>query len=168
MSESFHHPMVPPLFEREEEAIPGPFYVAKDQCIICEFPPSISPRCIRMNDALCNSEKYCHVFKQPETEDQWSVIQKVAQSKAQFDELNMRITAGEKALDNQNLKDGKNGIEMVESFITKATTTCNLIKCFTGGNMSIDQLSKDMDDLMKAYSIHDEGLKTFLKKTKTL
>lgn len=70
MPEEFHHPMVPPLFEREEKAVPGPFYVAKDQCIICEFPPSISPRCIRMNDALCNSEKYCHVFKQPETEEE--------------------------------------------------------------------------------------------------
>jgi len=67
MTERSEQPMVDPLYEREDDAVPGPFYVMKDQCIICDFPPELAPRCIRMKNAQCNADKYCHVYKQPET-----------------------------------------------------------------------------------------------------
>jgi hypothetical protein len=66
--------LVTPLFEREADAVPGPFYVAKDQCIICDLPPELAPKCFRMKHAPNPSDMYCHVYKQPETEAEFEAV----------------------------------------------------------------------------------------------
>ena len=66
--------MVEPLYEREADAVAGPFYVVKDQCIICDFPPELAPKCIKMKDAPCNADKYCHVYRQPETQEEIDTV----------------------------------------------------------------------------------------------
>ena len=66
--------LVAPLYDREADAVPGPFYVVKDQCIICDFPPELAPKCIRMKHAPNPSDMYCHVFKQPQTEAEFETV----------------------------------------------------------------------------------------------
>jgi hypothetical protein len=61
--------MVPPRYERLPEAVPGPFYVCSDQCIICALPPEVAPKSIRFHFTPNGGEcpHYCYVHKQPET-----------------------------------------------------------------------------------------------------
>jgi hypothetical protein len=38
------YPLITPKFEREWDNAPGPFYVVKDQCILCALPPETAPQ----------------------------------------------------------------------------------------------------------------------------
>jgi hypothetical protein len=67
--------MVSPLFEREPENAPGPFYVVKDQCITCSLPVETAPETIRYHETP--SERcpegcadHCYVSRQPETPEE--------------------------------------------------------------------------------------------------
>ena len=62
--------MVEPLYQREDDAVAGPFYVIKDQCIICDLPPTVASKCIRMKSGVEDCEKYCFVHKQPVSEEE--------------------------------------------------------------------------------------------------
>jgi len=67
-------PTVEPLFERYPDSAPGPFYVIKDQCVICALPPQTAPESItwsaetmRCSDgSVCPT--HCRVERQPETD----------------------------------------------------------------------------------------------------
>ena len=61
--------MVEPLHARAPEAVPGPFYVQSDQCIICALPPETAPNNIQFlpNAADERCPHCCYVHKQPET-----------------------------------------------------------------------------------------------------
>jgi hypothetical protein len=67
-----HASMVEPLHARAPEAVPGPFYVQSDQCIICALPPETAPNNIQFlpNAADDRCPHYCYVHKQPETVDE--------------------------------------------------------------------------------------------------
>ena len=75
-----NYPNVTPKFERETKAVKGPFYVRKGACIICDLPPQTTPRCIKMKEAKCNTEKYCHVYKQPETVEELDLMIEAAEN----------------------------------------------------------------------------------------
>lgn len=62
--------MVEPLYPRQSDAVPGPFYVAKDECIICDYPPTLAPKCVKMKQAECPTDMYCHVYRQPTTQEE--------------------------------------------------------------------------------------------------
>ena len=68
-------PLVKPKFEREADNAPGPFYVAKDQCIICGLPPDVAPQNItwdaQFRGAGCTGcPNHCRVERQPETAEE--------------------------------------------------------------------------------------------------
>lgn len=66
--------MVKPLFEREPDSVPGPFYVKKGTCMLCALPPETAPinitwsketfRCSNGDDC----PTHCRIERQPETE----------------------------------------------------------------------------------------------------
>jgi hypothetical protein len=67
---------VEPLYERYPDSVPGPFYVIKDQCIICGLPPETAPECIawsqetfRFNNCM-DCPTHCRIERQPETEEE--------------------------------------------------------------------------------------------------
>src|ERR1051325_803848 len=67
--------LVTPLYEREPDSVPGPFYVVKDQCIICGLPPETAPQNItwdaetqRTSNFKC--PRHCRVERQPETAEE--------------------------------------------------------------------------------------------------
>jgi hypothetical protein len=69
-------PTVQPLYERYPDNAPGPFYVIKDQCIICALPPETAPKSItwseetfRVSDCM-DCPTHCRVERQPETEEE--------------------------------------------------------------------------------------------------
>ena len=63
--------MVTPLYEREIDAVPGPFYVIKGQCLTCELPCETAPQNIKYNPQTSDSDDlYCRVVKQPETDEE--------------------------------------------------------------------------------------------------
>ena len=67
--------MVTPLFEREPESAPGPFYVVKDQCITCSLPVQTTPEHIKYHKSPCGScsesrVEHCVVIRQPETAEE--------------------------------------------------------------------------------------------------
>ena len=72
--------LVEPLYEREPDNAPGPFYVVKGQCLICALPPNTAPNNItwsnetfRFNPEGCegyNCPTHCRVERQPETDEQ--------------------------------------------------------------------------------------------------
>lgn len=66
--------LVTPLYEREADAVPEPFYVVKDQCIIYNLPPELAPKCTRMKHAPDPSDMFCHVFKQPQTDAEFETV----------------------------------------------------------------------------------------------
>ena len=71
MSNYAHDYMVTPLFEREADAEPGPFYVIKGQCITCNLPCETAPRNIKFNLQSADTDAlYCRVVKQPETDEE--------------------------------------------------------------------------------------------------
>ena len=67
--------LVIPLYEREQESAPGPFYVVKDMCITCSLPVETAPETIRYHERLCATcpetrIEHCFVSRQPETSDE--------------------------------------------------------------------------------------------------
>ncbi len=58
--------LVEPLFEREPDSVPGPFYVIKDTCITCALPVETAPANVtwRMCDGCPDR---CRVERQPES-----------------------------------------------------------------------------------------------------
>ena len=65
--------LVVPLFGRDPDSVPGPFYVVKDTCLNCGLPPETAPKNICWNEAYKKNTncsdclKSCRVFRQPET-----------------------------------------------------------------------------------------------------
>ena len=70
------NPLVTPLYQREIDGVPGPFYVVKDQCIICGLPPEVAPTCIKFKEDRgdLGCPHYCHVYKQPETSEEYEMM----------------------------------------------------------------------------------------------
>jgi len=67
--------LVTPLYEREPENAPGPFYVAKGMCLICSLPVEIAPETIKYQKIPCEScpegwPDHCFVSRQPETPEE--------------------------------------------------------------------------------------------------
>ena len=67
--------MVTPLYDREDESAPGPFYVIRDQCITCSLPTETAPENIRYHERPCTScptslTEHCVVTRQPETPEE--------------------------------------------------------------------------------------------------
>jgi hypothetical protein len=58
--------LVEPLFERESDSVPGPFYVIKDRGLICALPVETAPANVtwRMCDGCPDR---CRVERQPES-----------------------------------------------------------------------------------------------------
>ena len=70
-------PQVPPLFERELDSVPGPFYVVKDQCIICALPVETAPANITWSavtfprsDSRRGCPTHCRIERQPQTPEE--------------------------------------------------------------------------------------------------
>jgi len=71
--------LVTPLFEREPDSVPGPFYVVKDLCIICGLPPETAPQNITWSKQTflrdCEDcPSHCRVERQPKTEEEISAM----------------------------------------------------------------------------------------------
>lgn len=71
--------LIEPLYEREHDAVPGPFYVKKDQCIICGLPPETAPDNIKWSrDTFkfgCDDcPTHCRVERQPETNEEIEAV----------------------------------------------------------------------------------------------
>jgi hypothetical protein len=67
--------LVTPLFEREPESAPGPFYVVKNQCITCSLPVQTAPENIKYHERPCTNcpesrTEHCIVIRQPETAEE--------------------------------------------------------------------------------------------------
>lgn len=66
------YPLVTPRFEREPDNAPGPFYVIKGHCIICDLPPETAPQNITWDaefqrGGCTGCPNHCRVERQPET-----------------------------------------------------------------------------------------------------
>jgi len=67
--------MVTPLYEREPENAPGPFYVVKDTCITCSLPVETAPKTVKYHETPCEGcpeerADHCYVSRQPETPEE--------------------------------------------------------------------------------------------------
>jgi hypothetical protein len=70
-----HHVMkdklVTPLYEREPENAPGPFYIVKDVCITCSLPVETAPENVKYHESPCEGcPDHCYVHRQPQTEEE--------------------------------------------------------------------------------------------------
>lgn len=75
-----HYPLVVPKFEREKDAVEGPFYVVKGQCIACELPCDTAPQNITFNKPEAgDSNLHCRVVKQPETQKELDMMIEAAE-----------------------------------------------------------------------------------------
>ena len=78
--------VVAPLYEREPDNAPGPFYVVKDTCLTCDLPVYVAPENIRYLELPCETcpkgcPDHCYVGRQPETpEEVGKMIEVVASS----------------------------------------------------------------------------------------
>ena len=74
------YPLVSPKFEREPDNAPGPFYVIKDQCVLCALPPALAPANITWSQETLQRRcgetcpTHCRVEKQPETADELALV----------------------------------------------------------------------------------------------
>ena len=70
------YPLVTPKFEREPDNAPGPFYVVKDQCILCALPPETAPENITWDAQFQRGgcPNHCRVEQQPRTPEQLARI----------------------------------------------------------------------------------------------
>jgi len=73
MLKNAHYPLVKSRDEREDESVPGPFYVVKDACIICELPLEIAPKNFDWDSEFVGKgcvgcPDHCRVIKQPTTQ----------------------------------------------------------------------------------------------------
>jgi hypothetical protein len=64
--------LVHPLYEREPDSVPGPFYVVKGMCLLCALPPETAPENVQWDEqfqrAACSGcPNHCRVVRQPET-----------------------------------------------------------------------------------------------------
>jgi Na+-translocating ferredoxin:NAD+ oxidoreductase RNF subunit RnfB len=69
------YPLVTPKFEREPDNAPGPFYVVKNECILCAMPPEVAPQNIRWDaefqrTGCVGCPNHCRVERQPQTADE--------------------------------------------------------------------------------------------------
>ena len=72
--------LVQPLYEREPDNAPGPFYVIKGQCVLCDLPPQTAPASItwsketfrRSCGDICPD--HCRVERQPETPEEVALV----------------------------------------------------------------------------------------------
>jgi hypothetical protein len=71
--------LVTPLYEREPENAPGPFYVVKNMCITCSLPVEMAPETIKYHTIPCRlaaglppepCADHCFVSRQPETPEE--------------------------------------------------------------------------------------------------
>ena len=63
--------MVTPLYEREPESAPGPFYVVKDICITCSLPVETAPKNIKYCENCPEGcADHCFVSRQPTTPEE--------------------------------------------------------------------------------------------------
>lgn len=74
-----HEPLVIPRYEREDDSVPGPFYLVKDQCIVCALPPETAPQNICWDESFQSSgcdgcPNHCRVSKQPETDEELELM----------------------------------------------------------------------------------------------
>jgi len=71
--------LVYPLYEREPDGAPGPFYVIKNLCIICGLPPETAPQNITWSNQTfrrgCEDcPTHCRVEHQPKTENELNAV----------------------------------------------------------------------------------------------
>jgi len=61
-----------PKLVREPENVPGPFYVAKGQCIICMLPVESAPELMgyHQDTSGTNANSHCYFKKQPTTPEE--------------------------------------------------------------------------------------------------
>ena|SRR5882672_10820673 len=69
------HNLVTPLYERDPDNAPGPFYVVKDTCITCSVPVELAPKTIKYRIKPCETDpngcaEHCFVSRQPETPEE--------------------------------------------------------------------------------------------------
>lgn len=67
--------MVSPLFERELECAPGPFYVVKGLCITCSLPIETAPGNVAYHDQHCagcpnECSDHCFIGVQPQSREE--------------------------------------------------------------------------------------------------
>jgi len=68
--------LVEPLFEREPDCAPGPFYVKKGACILCALPPNIAPQNFTWSASTfrraCGEDcpTHCRIERQPQTAEE--------------------------------------------------------------------------------------------------
>jgi hypothetical protein len=70
--------MVTPLYEREPDCVPGPFYVVKDLCILCALPVQTAPQNIAWDEGECccqgHGPDHCRIRRQPESEQELTAV----------------------------------------------------------------------------------------------
>lgn len=79
MIADLHEPLVTPRYEREDDGVPGAFYVMKGQCILCALPPETAPQNFSWDDQFQGSDcdgcpDHCRVSKQPETDGELDLM----------------------------------------------------------------------------------------------
>ena len=72
-------PLVTPRIARESDNAPGPFYVIKDNCILCALPPETAPDNIKWDAQFQRSgcvgcPNHCRVERQPETPQELELV----------------------------------------------------------------------------------------------
>src|SRR6266516_4184580 len=77
--------LVRPLYGREPDSVPGPFYVVKDQCIICGLPPQTAPKNISWSHLTfkrgCEEcPSHCRIERQPETSEELAQVIEAART----------------------------------------------------------------------------------------
>jgi hypothetical protein len=77
-------PLVEPLYERESDSVPGPFYLKKDACVLCALPPQTAPQNITWSALTFRGPggedcpKHCRIERQPETPEEFELVMKAA------------------------------------------------------------------------------------------
>lgn len=77
--------LVQPLYEREPDSAAGPFYVVKDQCIICGLPPEKAPANIswshqKIRRGCKDCPSHCRIERQPETREELTQVIEAART----------------------------------------------------------------------------------------
>ena len=79
--------LIPPRFEREPDSVPGPFYVVKDQCIICALPVETAPANITWSavtfaraNGCGDCPSHCRIERQPQTPEELARVIEAART----------------------------------------------------------------------------------------
>ncbi|MDB6134278.1 MAG: hypothetical protein JWM59_2521 [Verrucomicrobiales bacterium] len=76
-----YYPIVPPKYEGEPDNAPGPFYVVKDQCLLCGLPSASAPRNITFREGGCGGPaNHCRVERQPRNWEETVALMEAARS----------------------------------------------------------------------------------------